>query len=215
MSYSHENTLHLTHLSDVAIRQLAPSFVELPCTDHADGRYRLRRYSVIEFRDGLVSPLDKHEFMQTEEFNHFQGDVIRHFEPILTETLMCDGMREMCAIFMQENELENGQEIEIHQMRVSAIYDETKVSPEGVHQDGFDYIAIIGIDRENIVGGELMLYLDNHEAPFFRKVLDDGEVAMLADGHLWHNATPIRAIDHTHEGHMDLFVLTARDSRHH
>lgn len=112
---------------------------------------------------------------------------------------------------MESNELANGQEIEIHQIRVTAIFDETQVAPEGVHQDGFDHIALIGIDRHNIVGGEIMLYNDNHEAPFFRKVLENGEVALLADSKLWHNACPIRAIDHHNEGHMDVFVLTAKD----
>ena len=88
----------------------------------------------------------------------------------------------MCQIFAQSNQLPNGQEIEIHQMRVVSLLDETpRVAPEGVHQDGLDYIALIGIARNNIVGGEIMLYKDNHEAPFFRKVLDDGDVAILDD----------------------------------
>ncbi|MEF1228791.1 agglutination protein, partial [Vibrio fortis] len=28
---------------------------------------------------------------------------------------------------------------------------------------------------------------------------------------LWHNAQPIRTIDHDEVGHMDVFVLTAKD----
>lgn len=75
-------------------------------------------------------------------------------------------MRELCALFMEANTLPDGQEIEIHQMRIAAVFDETLVAPEGVHQDGFDHIAIVGIDRYNIVGGEIMLYLSSHEAPF-------------------------------------------------
>ncbi|HDV5652925.1 TPA: 2OG-Fe dioxygenase family protein, partial [Vibrio cholerae] len=129
-------------------------------------------------------------------------------------TLKSDGMRELCALFMEANTLPDGQEIEIHQMRIAAVFDETLVAPEGVHQDGFDHIAIVGIDRHNIVGGEIMLYLSSHEAPFFRKVLENGEVAMLADSQLWHNACPIRTVDHQQEGHMDVFVLTAKDGRH-
>ncbi len=42
------------------------------------------------------------------------------------------------------------------------------------------------------------------------KVLGDGEVAMLADSKLWHNAQPIRTIDHDEMGYMDVFVLTAK-----
>ncbi|WP_117235406.1 2OG-Fe dioxygenase family protein [Vibrio maerlii] len=213
MLHHHGNTLHLTSLDPHSTEELARSFYQLPRTEHADGKYRLRRYSVIQFSDGKVIETEKHEFVQTEDINHFQGDVVRQFEPLLPTTLKSEGLREMCSLFVDENHLPNGQEIEIHQIRISAIYDETQVAPEGVHQDGFDHIALIGIDRHNIVGGEIMLYNDNHEAPFFRKVLENGEVAILDDSKLWHNAQPIRTIEHGEEGHMDVFVLTAKGAK--
>lgn len=87
MLRSHPNTLHITKLSHSAIHQLAPSFAQLPHTNHADGQYRLRRYSVIRFIDGQVVELDKHDFMQTDQINHFQGNVVRRFEPLLSTTL--------------------------------------------------------------------------------------------------------------------------------
>jgi hypothetical protein len=211
---SHSNTLHLTQLSHHAIEQLSPTFESLPKTQHADGQYRLRRYSVISFSEGRLQQLDKQEFMQTDEINRFQGNVVRQFEPILESTLNSAGMRELVELFASANSLPNNQEIEIHQMRISAVYDETQVAPEGVHQDGFNHIALVGIDRSNIVGGEIMLYRSNNEAPFFRKVLEDGEVAMLADDKLWHNAKPIRCIDKERSGHMDVFVLTAKEPGH-
>lgn len=212
MLHNHETTLQLTQLSEEAIQQLAPSFSHLPHTEHADGQYRLRRYSVVAFRDGQVIDLDKHEFMQTNDINRFQGDVVRQFEPIEASTLQSDGMREICEVFAESNGLANGQEIEIHQIRISAVYDETQVAPEGVHQDGFDHIAMVGMGRHNIEGGDIMLYNSFNEAPFFRKTLQSGEVAMLADNKLWHNATPIRTVIEGEEGHMDVFVLTAKDA---
>ena len=47
MIHSHDTTLQLTQLSHAAVHQLAPSFTGLPKTTHADGNFRLRRYSVI------------------------------------------------------------------------------------------------------------------------------------------------------------------------
>lgn len=210
MLHEHENTLHITKLSHGAIDQLAPSFQSLPHTEHADGKYRLRRYSVIQFLDGKVAELDKHDFVQSDDINRFQGNIVRRFEPLQTATLQSDGMREMCEVFVRKNGLPDGQEIEIHQIRISAVYDETEVAPEGLHQDGFEHIALIGINRHNVAGGDILLYDDSHETPFFRKVLGNGEVAMLADNKLWHNALPIRSLDKQQQGHMDLFVLTAR-----
>ncbi|MBN3492687.1 2OG-Fe dioxygenase family protein [Vibrio neptunius] len=207
-----ETTLQLTKLSDNAFAQLAPSFTKLPNTEHADGQYRLRRYSVIQFKDGQVIDLQKNEFMQTDDINRFQGNVVRQFEPIEIPTLQSEGMREICQLFVEANKLIDGQEIEIHQMRISAIFDETQVAPEGVHQDGFEHIALIGMGRHNIEGGDVMLYSSFNEAPFFRKVLQNGEVAMLADNKLWHNATPIRSVIEGEEGYMDVFVLTAKEA---
>ena len=212
MLHSHGTTLQLTQLSHAAVHQLAPSFSGLPKTLHADGNFRLRRYSVVRMVNEKVVETNKHNFVQSEEINHYQGDVIREFEAIESDILHSEGMAEMCQVFMDLNHLPNGQEIEIHQMRIAAIYEETQIAPEGVHQDGFDHIALIGIDRSNIEGGELLVYKDSNEEPFFRKILEDGEVAMVDDRKLWHNGKPIRLIEQGHEGHMDVFVLTAKDN---
>jgi hypothetical protein len=210
MLHSNETTLRLTKLSDQAIAQLAPSFTKLPKTEHADGQYRLRRYSVVEFRDGEVIDLQKSEFMQTDDINRFQGNVVRQFEPLEESTIKSEGMKEMCQMFSHANNLVDGQEIEIHQIRISAIYSETQVAPEGVHQDGFEHIALVGMGRHNVEGGDIMLYSSFNEAPFFRKALQNGEVAMLADNKLWHNATPIHSVIEGEVGYMDVFVLTAK-----
>lgn len=210
MLHSSESTLHLTSLSGRAIEQLAPTFATLPNTQHADGQYRLRRYSVINYRDGEILDTGDSSFVQSEHYNHFQGDVVRQFEPVLATTLQSDAMKELVSLFVRTNDLPNGQEIEIHQIRIAAVYDETEVAPEGVHQDGFDHIALVGVGRQNIVGGDIMLYSGHKEAPFFKKVLSAGEVAILDDSRLWHNATPIRCVDEQHEGYMDVFVLTAK-----
>ncbi|NOH23922.1 agglutination protein [Vibrio europaeus] len=212
MLHQRETTLQLTKLSDAAILQLAPSFTQLPHTEHADGQYRLRRYSVVTLQGGKVVDLNKSEFVQSDDINHFQGNVVRQFEPIEKPIMNSDGMREMCQLFAHSNQLTDGHEIEIHQIRISAVYDETQVAPEGVHQDGFEHLAVVGMGRHNIEGGDIMVYSSFNEAPFFRKALHSGEVAMLADDKLWHNATPIRSVIEGEVGHMDVFVLTAKDS---
>ena len=213
MTKSRKSSLHLTHISSEAVAKLAPSFDGLPRTEHADGQYRLRRYSVVGLENGKVIDLHKNSFVQSSEINQFQGDVVRKFEPIDEEILNSDGFREMCQLFVDANYLPDGQEIEIHQMRITATKDETQVAPEGVHQDGFNHIAMIGVRRHNVNGGDIMVYSSHNQAPFFRKVLQAGEVAMLADDELWHNACPIQTAIDDQPGYMDLFVLTATDKR--
>ncbi|MBO2006805.1 2OG-Fe dioxygenase family protein [Serratia marcescens] len=54
--------------------------------------------------------------------------------PPSLSTAPCCSMAEMCNLFAENNELPEGAEIEIHQMRVVAIQKDTLVAPEGIHQ---------------------------------------------------------------------------------
>ena len=75
-----EHDLQLFRIETELLKSILPSFGFLPRTNHADGQYRLRRYSVVNLLNGKVQPSDKHEFMQSSDINHFQGDVVRQFE---------------------------------------------------------------------------------------------------------------------------------------
>ncbi|MEH6530132.1 MAG: 2OG-Fe dioxygenase family protein [Photobacterium frigidiphilum] len=214
MNSTLDRTLQLTQLSGQAVKDLSPSFDQLPKTDHADGEYRLRRYSIVRVSNGKVQAMPTRRFMQSDEVNPFQGNVCRSFEPLDENMLSSAGMYEMCEVFKNANLLSDDQEIEIHQIRIAAIHGETQVAPEGVHQDGFNHIAVIGIERHNIEGGEFMVYRDKTDIPFLSMALQQGEVAILADNQLWHNARPIKAVKQDEQGYLDLFVLTAKEKDH-
>ncbi|CEO39059.1 agglutination protein [Photobacterium kishitanii] len=207
-------SLQLTQLSDHAVNELAPSFKYLPHTSHADGEYRLRRYSIIRIHNGKIEPLPSTDFVQSNDINHFQGNVVRHFEALDDELIHCGGMLEMCKLFQRANTLPDDQPIEIHQMRIATLDSEVPASPEGIHQDGFEHIAVIGIDRHNIKGGEFLVYKDKTASPFLCTTLQHGEMAILADDILWHNAHPIKAIKKHQQGYWDVFVLTTKEIQH-
>ena len=154
--------LQVDRLSDGAIKSISLSFDNLPQTDHKDGKFRLRRYSVVELQRGAkLTRLPHRKFLQSERLNEHQGGVVRDFEEIEDEVLESEGMKEICLTFKHANNLMDRQEIEIHQMRIVTLEDGTaEPSPEGIHQDGFDYIAMVAVSRHNIDGGELMA-LDN------------------------------------------------------
>ena len=87
----------------------------------------------------------------------------------------------------------------------------TQLSPEGWHQDGYDCIAMIGIDRCNIIGGELLLSTSKTEHPFLQAVMDDGTMVIVDDSHLWHNGMAIQPIRDNKPAWMDLFIITAKN----
>ncbi|RXJ74236.1 agglutination protein [Veronia nyctiphanis] len=202
--------MQLCHISEQSVRELEPSFAQLPTTPYADGQYRLRRYSVVRCHHDELEHLAHKSFCQSENINHHQGGVVRNFEELEEGVIGSTGLFELCQLFKEHNELNDDNPIEIHQMRVITFDEITPVSPEGIHQDGFDHIAIASIDRANVQGGEILVYKDKTERPFFTLALDDGDVALLDDHQLWHNANPIRPMDPRHQGHIDLFVLTAK-----
>lgn len=214
--------IQLDQLNENVIKDITESFYRLPHTPYKDGRYRLRRYSVVELQtshlDGrdeiTVHPLRHRSFNQSEEYNKHQGGVSRSFEEIESLTLQSEAIREICSAFKRAFDLPDGQEVEIHQLRVITLEEEfkdgTPVAPEGVHRDGFDYIAMVGINRFNIKGGELFLYYSKNEEPFLKCELKSGEIIMLKDNLFWHNASHINKIDKNQEGFGDWFILCAK-----
>ena len=200
--------LQLDNISDESVESLTSSFNNLPQTEHLDGKYRLRRYSVIQCNGSCVE-LGENTFIQSDEYNKFQGNVARSFEPIEPKVIESVGMLEMSCMFKSTCGLPDDQKIEVHQMRIITLDEETPVSPEGVHQDGFDYICIVGIARYNVRGGHLLAYTNQGNEPFMSLALKPGEIAVINDKNLWHNASSIEPIIGK-DGYMDAFVLTAR-----
>jgi hypothetical protein len=211
--------LQLNKLSDEAVRSLSDSFGRLPHTEHKDGEYRLRRYSVVEVRttfwnakrEAEITKLEHRRFMQDATLNKHQGGMKRHFEEIEDGVLQSEGMKEMCLLFKEANELIDGQEVEIHQMRVATLGDGlTPVAPEGVHQDGYDHIAMIGINRLNLSGGALLVYESaSDRVAFMEKELAAGEMIMIRDDIFWHNARDVWPLDRKEQGYGDWFILCA------
>ena len=68
--------MQLDKMSDRCLDSLSGVFDELPTTNHADGNYRLRRYSRVRMsRETMVyETLDGKHFTQSSEYNDFQGD---------------------------------------------------------------------------------------------------------------------------------------------
>ena len=205
--------MQLDQIEQTSIDTLKESFNRLPHTDHLDGQYRLRRYSRIKLSSEESSgytKLKQQSFNQSEEYNKHQGGMNRAFEDLEDEVVHSLGLLDICDTFLKAGNFHESNEIEIHQMRIITTGQLTPVSPEGVHQDGYDYIAIVGIDRYNIFGGAAQVYKTYGGKPIFECHLQSGEMLIINDKELWHNAIDISRIDESTTGYMDAFILTAK-----
>ena len=203
--------MQLDKMSDRCRESLSGFFDDLPTTNHADGNYRLRRYSRVKMsRETLIyETLEGKDFTQSSQYNDFQGDVSRTFENVDEDVIRSYGFWELCSRFINTFRLPTENIVEVHQMRVITLEDETHVAPEGVHQDGYDAICIASINRHNVTGGHLLVHKEKDSDPIVNMALENGELAYINDRTLWHNATPIRRLDASQDGHMDLIILTA------
>ncbi len=77
-------------------------------------------------------------------------------------------------------------------------------SPEGIHQDGSDYIvSAIVIDRQDITGGKSILYGKDAKTEILELILYEGQGIMQADDKtdLWHSVTSISPLPNKNSGY--------------
>ncbi len=82
----------------------------------------------------------------------------------------------------------------VHQMFIFAdILSGGDNAPEGIHQDGADYIvSALVIERAGILGGESIVYGPDKKTEYVRRTLAEGEGIFQSDKGLWHYVTQIR-----------------------
>jgi hypothetical protein len=96
-------------------------------------------------------------------------------------------------------------EVRIHQIRIIASPGEPGLpAPEGVHQDGTDFLTLHLVRRHNIAGGETTIYdLDRQPIGKYtmREPLDS---LILEDARIMHGVTPVHSADGRTPGTRDL-----------
>ncbi|MBY4676972.1 2OG-Fe dioxygenase family protein [Marinobacterium arenosum] len=209
MNHQKEFLLELGQLTEQSVNALAPSFDGLPPSPYLDGAFRLRRYSHFNFTGDSLTQLPTKAFVQGDDINTFQGNVERVYPEIEDQVINSEAFVEMFRKFKEMAGIEDETPIEVHQMRIIASNQaKTEAAPEGVHQDGFERLAVFVIDRRNVNGGEIRVHTDKESSPFVSHAFDKGEFVVLNDRRFWHSANAIEPANDS-DAHMDVFVLTA------
>lgn len=85
--------------------------------------------------------------------------------------------------------------ITVHQVCIFAeLEHEGDNAPEGIHQDGSDYIvSALVVERDGILGGQSIVYGPDKTTEYLRHTLMPGEGLFQADKNtpLWHDVTPV------------------------
>lgn len=184
-------------------------FDDLPADPYMKGKYRYRRLSRFMVNGDELIKLPHGYLFQSKEYNPLLGDVKRDYAEIDDRLIALDQFKQMIFAFGDSCKIHPEAEIGVHQIRTTCSpHSFGNPAPEGIHQDGTDFIGIFSVARTNILGGETHLYLEKREKPVFKKVLHPGELLLVNDHEFYHFTTPIKpALEEV--GTRDVFVITS------
>lgn len=180
------------------------------------GEYRERRYSVFEYQNSqqrfVVSDDQKH--FQATNYNALNGGVERIYSPFEESTLtnpVLAGLLSYATKHVQELRGESDWRIESHQFRILASPEVAgKPTPEGIHQDGVDYVFVVMIDRHNVMGGISKVYARDGKVLSSFKMRRPLDVLHLDDELVYHYVTPVKPLWEDLPAWRDVLVLTFR-----
>lgn len=172
------------------------------------GAARFRRFQRFSKSADGWEYADDYMFKQSLEYNVLVGDVERTFEPIAKE-VMETGLLQRFAerqAALWGLDLE-AYEVAVHQFRVEVAGDHAGSStPEGIHQDGHAYVAIVHWDSHNIRGAESRVYDLNKRLLFAHTLRGRAEALLINDRMCFHDVSELHALD-GQIGWRDVFVF--------
>lgn len=192
------------------VTTLQPYFERLPLDHYIKGSYRRRRLSRFRGPVDKLEHLPHNSFMQSGYVNQLYGNIRRDYEELedglINEPSFHALIKSMHDYFkMDPKRCMLG----VHQIRITCDHKESgEPAPEGIHQDGFDYLCVCCINRVSVEGAATQFYDDPDKEPLFSSALQPGDIAYVNDRTVYHYTTPIHpAAD---SGYRDVFVITAK-----
>ena len=186
--------------------------LELDCYLEAGAKFRLRRYGRYCWSpaDDALAALPHEPYFQPEDENSYAGGIVRDFAPLLPGTVHNPFLHALVrATFacLPIARARQGQtwEVRIHQIRIVATPGAPgQPAPEGIHQDGTDYLTLHLVRRQNLVGGESTIY-DLARKPIGRYTLREAlDSLILDDPRVMHGVTQVHSADSQTQGIRDL-----------
>lgn len=181
------------------------SFGNLPI-DKYYNNVRYRKFSLLKVYG--FEPIGESSFVQSKKYNKFLGNSLRLYENIDKKVLNDDSFQRIIKKFISKINTpeKNYDHLYVHQIRVEVGDEEVNAVPEGIHQDGYDYICISCVNKNNIEGPENEV-LDLNYNVIYKSIMEPGDNIILNDRKYYHNVTKLKK---TSEGlgFRDIFVFT-------
>lgn len=196
--------------SPLEINALCASFFQLVQDRYfpAQAGVRYRRYSQFHL-DTLTSclqALPHTPFLQDKAYNPLAGNIPRHFAPlshdIASAPALAHIIKTLVAYFPCHH---RSWKINVHQMRVVPTQGKALPAPEGRHQDGHDYIAIMMIHRHQISGGENSVFDQEGKLLFTTTLNKTFDTLLLDDRKTYHSVSAIQSTQE--KAYRDMLII--------
>jgi hypothetical protein len=172
-------------------------------------RRRYGRYCWSPWSQKLL-PLTSEPYFQSEEENTYAGGIERAFAPLQPHTVDNPFLHALvhstfACLPLDELKRREAWEVRIHQIRIVASPDQPGLpAPEGIHQDGTEFLTLHLVHRHNIIGGESTIYdLDRKPLQHFT-LLESLDSLILEDARVMHGVTPVLPADGCTLGTRDI-----------
>lgn len=199
----------IQRLGAVRTDNLRRFFSDLPLDPFLKEKCRFRRFSRYAIEAPNLARLGHKVFVQSIKHNKLLGAVERDYMELDESLSATEDFRNLIFSFVEACHAPPAEsEIGVHQIRIASTLEIAgKPSPEGIHEDGFDYVGIFCADRYNVSGGETCLYRPGEAEPLYCHMLEPGELLVFDDKRLMHCTSPIYALS-SEGGVRDVFILT-------
>lgn len=189
--------------------------LELDCYLQQGARFRQRRYGRYYWSPGAdkLLALPPEPYFQPADENSYAGGVHREFASLLPETVNNPFLHALvrCTFDQLPMPVERrieAWEVRIHQIRIVATVDQPgNPAPEGIHQDGTDFLTLHMVRRWNVAGGESTIY-DLERRPLASYTMrEEFDSFILEDPRIMHGVTSVLPADGRNQGTRDLLGL--------
>ena len=203
-----------TTVADLAV--LASAWNDLPRDEYLrdGGRYRSRRHAcfVQDRERGTLTRTPHRPHWQPTTYNALHGGLERWFAPVEPAVADADAWRCLLsgcgALFARVREVPVWY-IEAHQFRIDTEHGIGRPTPEGAHRDGVDFIAIVLVARERVIGGETRVFPLGSDQGVRFTLEEPWSALLLDDTRVVHETTPIQQAA-SGVGWRDTLVITYR-----
>tara|TARA_B100000497_G_C7689177_1_gene418491 strand:- start:531 stop:2462 length:1932 start_codon:yes stop_codon:yes gene_type:complete len=182
---------------------------------------RTRAYSLLDIENiDNIKIIGDLQFYQSANYNNVNGDILRSYKNIDSKILDDDCFKYFINTFLstinkeltKNSIIEKIKYIQVHQIRVyTDSEDEVNLVPEGIHQDGYNFIAMCCVSRINVSGAISHIY-DESKNIVHSVQLQEGEMLVLNDNKMFHSVSPIQLNKTSIKvitGYRDVLIFTS------